>query len=67
MNSGLECLSELYCLTLGKRLDFSDPQFALPQTKRLAEVLSKVPAICVPPLLSAGREALLLPCTGDPG
>lgn len=45
------------CLTFGKLLDFSDPPFAPLETKRLAQVLSEVPAICVLPLLSTGREA----------
>lgn len=52
---------------LGKVLDFSGPQLAARKTKRLAEVLSKVSVISVPPLLSVWREALLLFCQGNPG
>ena len=39
---GLEFLSQLCCVTLGKLLDFSDPQFAPVKRKRLAKVLSEV-------------------------
>lgn len=67
MSPGLEVLSQLYCLTLEKVLDFSGPQLAARKTKRLAEVLSKVSVISVPPLLSVWREALLLFCQGNPG
>lgn len=61
---GLGILFPLCCLTFSKLLEFSDPQLAPPQTKRLAEVLAEVPAVCVPPLLSVGREALLLSARG---
>lgn len=67
VSPGLEFLSQLYCLTLDKMLDFSGPQLAPRKTKRLAEVLSKVSAISVPPLLSVWREALPLSCHGNPG
>lgn len=51
-------------MTLGKLLDFSDPQFAPVKRKRLARVLSEVPAIPVLPLC---REVLPLSCSGNGG